>query len=210
MIGQWVWSELSPAQAEGLACVICGGNFLREGLMCVPVGCCNTGSQVFACSGSCAHRVRELARAFLIVIAEPLGDSPPGLGEVFPNAVGADPARLRAALRWNAAECAAQAAAVELLIAHGCWLARDVVLRRIRCWPGDDDGPAHAAVDWAALSGVLDSSELGRATASQRLVLAVAVSLAGAYWVSLAGLASCDRVTVGLIADAIRAAGGAR
>jgi hypothetical protein len=125
------------------------------------------------------------------------------------NAVGVSRVELQAGLRWDAAGSHGCLAAVDLLIAHGCWLARDVVLRHIRWWPRDEDGPAQAAPDWVALSAVLDAREL-RASCVERFVLAVAVSLAGAREVSLAGLVSCDRVTVGLIADAIRAAGGAR
>lgn len=44
---------LSEAQADGLACVICGANYLRVRLAHVPVGRSATGSRVFACVGRC-------------------------------------------------------------------------------------------------------------------------------------------------------------
>jgi hypothetical protein len=58
------WSALSAAQADGLACVICGRELTtraqrhvgsRVGLVWVPVGHSPTGSQVFACAGECAQ-----------------------------------------------------------------------------------------------------------------------------------------------------------
>ncbi len=53
-----VWTNLSEAQADGQACVMCelptgsrpGGS--------VPVGRSRTGSQVFACSGACAEQTQ--------------------------------------------------------------------------------------------------------------------------------------------------------
>ncbi|MGH3659979.1 MAG: helix-turn-helix domain-containing protein, partial [Micromonosporaceae bacterium] len=42
--------ELSPAQADGLACVVCGADFLTVAVARRPVGRSGTGSQVFACS----------------------------------------------------------------------------------------------------------------------------------------------------------------
>jgi hypothetical protein len=58
-----MWSGLSPAQADGLACVICGRELTarakhvgsRVGLVWVQVGRSPTGSQVFACAGECTH-----------------------------------------------------------------------------------------------------------------------------------------------------------
>jgi len=47
---------LTAAQADGLACVICGLDYLRtRGSRSVPVGRSVTGSQVFACVGRCAE-----------------------------------------------------------------------------------------------------------------------------------------------------------
>jgi hypothetical protein len=46
---------LSPSQADGLACVVCGADFLRVLVAHVPVGRSVTGSQVFACA-RCAEQ----------------------------------------------------------------------------------------------------------------------------------------------------------
>jgi excisionase family DNA binding protein len=43
-------SQLSDAQADGRACVICGANFLAVQAASYPVGRSLTGSQVFACT----------------------------------------------------------------------------------------------------------------------------------------------------------------
>ncbi|MEV6604723.1 hypothetical protein [Kutzneria sp. NPDC051319] len=48
-----VWLDLTPMQADGLACVICRTNYLVAGRPCRPVGRSHTGSQVFACAGDC-------------------------------------------------------------------------------------------------------------------------------------------------------------
>jgi hypothetical protein len=49
---------LTADQADGLACVICGRDYLRApGSASVPVGRSVTGSQVFACVGRCAEAV---------------------------------------------------------------------------------------------------------------------------------------------------------
>jgi excisionase family DNA binding protein len=42
---------LTPAQADGLACVVCGRDFLAQPVRMRPVGRSHTGSQIFACSG---------------------------------------------------------------------------------------------------------------------------------------------------------------
>ena len=44
---------LSPAQADGLACVVCAVDYLEHNTPRRPVGWSHTGSQVFAC---CEHR----------------------------------------------------------------------------------------------------------------------------------------------------------
>ena len=46
---------LSPAQADGQACVVCGRRLRGCGLVWLPVGRSHTGSQVFACAVTCAH-----------------------------------------------------------------------------------------------------------------------------------------------------------
>jgi hypothetical protein len=49
-----MWRDLSPAQADGLACVVCQTNYPLVRTAHVPVGRSVTGSQVFACVGQCA------------------------------------------------------------------------------------------------------------------------------------------------------------
>jgi hypothetical protein len=44
-------TELTPSQADGLACVVCGADYLRVRVAHVPVGRSVTGSQVFVCVG---------------------------------------------------------------------------------------------------------------------------------------------------------------
>jgi len=45
--------RLTPAQADGLACVVCGVDYLKHNTARRPVGRSQSGSQVFAC---CTHR----------------------------------------------------------------------------------------------------------------------------------------------------------
>jgi hypothetical protein len=42
---------LTPPQADGLACVVCGADYLRVHVPHAPVGRSITGSQVFVCAG---------------------------------------------------------------------------------------------------------------------------------------------------------------
>lgn len=51
---------LSPLQADGLACVVCGADYIRIGVLQVPVAWSVTGRQVFACVGC---RPNKLPRA---------------------------------------------------------------------------------------------------------------------------------------------------
>lgn len=50
---------LTALQADGLACVACGADYLRVRVPHVPVGRSVTGSQVFACLGCCPDDVRR-------------------------------------------------------------------------------------------------------------------------------------------------------
>lgn len=52
------WNDLAPAQADGLACVICARDYLRQPTQRIPVGRSHTGSQVFACAAGCAEAGR--------------------------------------------------------------------------------------------------------------------------------------------------------
>jgi excisionase family DNA binding protein len=49
---------LTDAEANGLACVVCGVDFLRSGNSHIPVGVSETGSQIFACV---SHKVQVLS-----------------------------------------------------------------------------------------------------------------------------------------------------
>lgn len=66
MMAERIWTKLSPAQADGHACVICSRNFHVRDPAAMAVGRSLTGSQVFACAGVCVSRVRELASALPI------------------------------------------------------------------------------------------------------------------------------------------------
>lgn len=46
-----ILSGLTSLQADGLACVACGADFLTVAAPQVPIGRSATGSQVFACVG---------------------------------------------------------------------------------------------------------------------------------------------------------------
>lgn len=56
---------LSELQADGMACVVCGLDYRRDGTPHVPVGRSPSGSQVFACTGhahAAAGQFEEVAR----------------------------------------------------------------------------------------------------------------------------------------------------
>jgi hypothetical protein len=58
MSNETVWTGLAPAEADGRACVVCGGNFQHTKHAAKPVGRSRTGSQVFACAGDCADTAK--------------------------------------------------------------------------------------------------------------------------------------------------------
>jgi hypothetical protein len=51
MTAEKIITGLTPSQADGLACVVCGADYLRVHVHHVPVGRSVTGSQVFVCVG---------------------------------------------------------------------------------------------------------------------------------------------------------------
>ena len=51
MTTEKIITGLTPSQANGLACVACGADYLRVRVPHVPVGRSVTGSQVFVCAG---------------------------------------------------------------------------------------------------------------------------------------------------------------
>jgi hypothetical protein len=61
MSGEAIITGLTAPQADGLACVVCGVDYLRVRVPHVPVGRSVTGSQVFACVGCCPDDVRRAA-----------------------------------------------------------------------------------------------------------------------------------------------------
>ncbi|MEV5839750.1 hypothetical protein [Nocardia sp. NPDC052112] len=50
MNAEQIITGLIPLQADGLACVVCGADYLHVRVPHVPVGRSVTGSQVFACA----------------------------------------------------------------------------------------------------------------------------------------------------------------
>ncbi|GAA5161915.1 hypothetical protein [Amycolatopsis dongchuanensis] len=65
MSGEAIIIGLTAPQADGLACVRCGADYLRVRVPHVPVGRSVTGSQVFACLGCCPDDVRRAAGGVL-------------------------------------------------------------------------------------------------------------------------------------------------
>lgn len=119
------------------------------------------------------------------------------------------------ALRRGAAGWLPQMAAVDLLIAHRHWLSRGPFLAAVDTWRPTGTlgavGPAHACVDFDQLTDRIDTGHGLHDTGSERAVLALACSLAGATSVCLSdALLSLDQTNVRLIADAVLTAGGVR
>lgn len=56
---------LTALQADGLACAICGANYLTVLTPHVPVGWSVTGSQAFACVGCCPEGTQFAAGGVL-------------------------------------------------------------------------------------------------------------------------------------------------
>jgi hypothetical protein len=55
-----LWTGLDAVQANGLACVTCGRNYLHHRVAHQPVGRSHTGSQVFACADTCVATLTEV------------------------------------------------------------------------------------------------------------------------------------------------------
>jgi hypothetical protein len=130
-----------------------------------------------------------------------------------PDAVPDDiqPDELAAALRVHAQGWLPAVAAVELLIAHRHWLRRKSFRSRLPWWPADEEGPAAAHPDWAAIHELLITGQGLFDTESEQGVLSVAASIAAGHPCDLATvLLACDPDNVALIADAVATAGGAR
>ena len=80
--------RLTPAQADGLACVVCGVDYLQVNAARRPVGWSQSGSQVFACT----------EHADLAAICAEFGEGPTG------REVAAARARVDAARELDAAD----------------------------------------------------------------------------------------------------------
>jgi hypothetical protein len=65
MNGGTIITGLNTTQADGLACVVCGAEYLRVRVPHVPVGRSVTGSQVFACVGCRPDDARRAAGGVL-------------------------------------------------------------------------------------------------------------------------------------------------
>ena len=65
MNGEKIITGLTALQADGLACVTCGADYLRVRVPHVPVGRVVTGSQVFACVGCCPDDAQRAAGGVL-------------------------------------------------------------------------------------------------------------------------------------------------
>jgi hypothetical protein len=66
-MGERIWTALDPVVADGLACVLCGRDFLsRSSRMRLSVGRSQTDSQVFACVGDCADLAGTMPEVLVI------------------------------------------------------------------------------------------------------------------------------------------------
>jgi hypothetical protein len=116
---------------------------------------------------------------------------------------------LTAALRAHAEGLYCRQAAVELLIGHHRWLCRDdFVGRFVRSGPGTVGGAALAMVAWRPAVRALAAGRLP-CSDSEESVLRIAASIAEAVPVDLGHcLSTLDDTNIGLVADAVRRAGG--
>jgi hypothetical protein len=98
-------------------------------------------------------------------------------------------------------------AAVELLIGHRWWLARDDFLANVEFCRGFH-GESMAAIDWQAVWVALEDGHLP-CSSSERQVLRVAASIADGVLVDLGAAVGClDAANSVLVARALLAAGG--
>ena len=118
---------------------------------------------------------------------------------------------LAAALRANARGLFAAEAAVELLIGHGRWLARDEFVDGfIETAVGLSDGTPMAWVDWPAAVAALEAGRLA-CSASEAGLLRIAASIAEGGPVDLGDvLTGLDGRNLVLVAAAVLHAGGHR
>jgi hypothetical protein len=116
---------------------------------------------------------------------------------------------LTAALRAHADGLYCLQAAVGLLIGHRRWLCRDdFVGRFVGLVPGTGGGAALAVVSWRAAVRALSAGRLA-CSDSEGYMLRIAASIADGVAVDLREcLSTLDDVSIGLVVDAVRCAGG--
>jgi hypothetical protein len=116
---------------------------------------------------------------------------------------------LAAALRAHAEGLYCPQAAVELLIGHRWWLGRDEFVGRfVRLVPETASGGVLAVFAWRAAVRALGAGRLC-CSDSEACVLRVAASIAEGAPVDLGEcLSTLDEANIGLVADAVRRAGG--
>jgi hypothetical protein len=116
---------------------------------------------------------------------------------------------LAAALRAHAEGLFCLQAAVELLIGHQWWLFRDDFLSRfVRLVPASAGNGVRAVVAWRAAARAVGAGRLFCSDSEAR-VLRIAASLTEGVPVDLGMcLSNLDDTNIGLVADAVRRAGG--
>lgn len=117
--------------------------------------------------------------------------------------------RLAALLRGSAAGMLADAAAADLIIAHGRFLDDPAFRRIIAAGSSVADGQPFAVIRWNAAVTALENGHLPCST-SERAVLLIAASLAEpGIMISLRDcLGSLDRRNIALVTSAVAAANG--
>lgn len=108
--------------------------------------------------------------------------------------------RMNQALRAWAAGHSPDVAAVELLIAHNCWLHRSDFRRYLETGH-TADGQELTAIDWEGLLEVRNRGLI--ASSSEIAVLDIALSLAAGKYVSLADVLGLDATNTAAVATAL-------
>jgi len=126
-----------------------------------------------------------------------------------PPAAAGQPADLAGLLADGAAGLLAEAAAVQLLAGHGCWLARaDFTGPFITAGPSPLSGQPLAHVRWKAAARALAGGQLP-ASRTEQAILRIAASLAAGVPVRLGdAVTGLDRANLAAVTAAIWHAGG--
>ena len=124
-----------------------------------------------------------------------------------PPAAAGQPADLAGLLADGAAGLLAEAAAVQLLAGHGCWLARaDFTGPFITAGPSPLSGQPLAHVRWKAAARALAGGQLP-ASRTEQAILRIAASLAAPVRLGDA-VTGLDRANLAAVTAAIWHAGG--